>query len=550
MKKFLIIGSLLLVFSVVFVILSTRRYEPWDEWVRRNVPPPAVDQNSSAVAIESVTPEKETGLTLALEPAWEKWVDKWVKRHESEFKKEIMDPEHLESPMFTKEDRAIWAKRVMTDEDYLAKVFAKYREVVRAQYVAKAQELQNEYGKPSKDMEYNVTFKFDFPRIPPYVYEGPQTAAALIENFDDRYGYHGAATAADEMDEKYPRAEWLQLFVDKGYPILDHNDYREALNLRWAVEKAKNNTDQWTSGRMSIPPTDDWETYKDALIDVEFSIFQRFNAAAREDPENTGGYIPESNPDVFLRYNGKRVYVMRNGLATSYYGRDLTDEQRKHLTHYGVHPEGIEVIYIDKNYNVLDERPPLITPEMERGEVPSFITPDMLRHVELPPNDWKPPRGWHPPPGLEDALHANGWGGSFASPEVVSPGVPGVPADRLVGQTERAEPSAREQFANAHREFERLSGMSDAELSAEFEKLLRSTFPTPPTEKNRESAFRDPFEVKRISSERLNRALDILDRQGPEKGLQRIREVDPEAAAQIERIFFRPSSDKAPPPRD
>ncbi len=552
MKKFLIICGLLTVLAVAFImIISNRRSEPWDEWVRRNVPPPAVEGDNPSVAVEGVTPEKETGLAPALEPAlapaWEKWVDKWVKRQEAEHKKWIMDLENIPP-----EDRAAWEKHVITDEDYRAKVLVKYREVVRAQYVAKAQELQKEYGEPSKGMEWKVNIEFEFPRVPPYVYEGPQTVSALRENFDGKYGSHGPAIAADEMDAKYPREEWLQLFIDKGYAILDHNDYREALNLRWSVEKARNNPEQWASGRLNIPPTDDWETYKEAFIDAEVSIFQRFNSATREDPEYTGGYIPESNPDVFLRYNGKRVYVMRNGLATSYYGKTLTPEQRRHLTHYGVHPEGIEVIYIDDDYNVLSDRPPLITPEMERGEVPSFITPDMLRHVELPPNDWKPPRGWHPPPGLEDALHANGWGGSFAPQEPVPPNAPIFPDNR----GERSVPS--EPFDPARHEgvsvtFDRLSGLSDAELSVEFEKLLRSTFPEQgrqPNKQESESAWREQFEVKRISSERLSRALDILDRQGPEKGLLRIREVDPEAAAQIERIFFRPSAGRSPPPRN
>lgn len=214
------------------------------------------------------------------------------------------------------------------------------------------------------------------------------------------------------MDEQYPRDEWLQMFVDNGYDILDHNDYRSALGLRYDVERVKNDPEQWQSGLLDIPPTEDWETYKDAYIDINVSMFQRIHTAALEDPEYTGGFIPHSHPDVFLRYNGKRVYVKRNGLATSFYGRDLTNEQQRNLTRYGVHPDGIEVIYIDKDYNVLSERPPLV--DIKTAEArPSFITPDMLRNVELPPNDWKPPQGWEPPPGLEEALHANGWGGTF-----------------------------------------------------------------------------------------------------------------------------------------
>ena len=92
--------------------------------------------------------------------------------------------------------------------------------------------------------------------------------------------------------------------------------------------------------------------------------------------------------------------------------------------------------------------------------------------------------------------------------------------------------------------------MSDAELEAEFEKMFMEQFPELLTEEKVESAFRQQFKTKRLSPERFNRALDILDRHGPEKGLRRLREVDPEAATQIEQIFFPPSEEKGPPPAD
>ena len=530
MKKYIIIFSVLTILTVVFIIISNRRSEPWDEWVRRHVPPPAVQESSPTVAIEGVTHEKEP----ELEPEWEKWVDKQMKM--------VMDSGVAVEKFMAHELRAKWEQQV-TPEEFITLMYA----AMQAQLVAKAQELKNEYADPSKNMDFTINFDFDLPWVPPYVYDGPQTVKALMETFDEKYFSPGAV---QEMDKKYPREEWLRMFVDNGYNILDHNDYRAVLGLRYDVDAVKNNPEWWRSGSMDIPPTDDWETYKAAFIETKASMFQRFNTATREDPEYTGGYIPYSNPDVFLRYNGKRVYVMRNGLATTFYGGALTDEQQTNLTNYGVHPEGIEVIYIDDDYNVLAERPPLITPEMKIGEVPSFITPDMLRHVELPPNDWKPPRGWQPPPGLEDALHANGWGGSFAPQEHVPPDVPNFPDNRLVEQTEKAAQDPRGQFENVQREFDRFAGMSDAEIETEFEKMLREQFPELPTKEKVESAFREQFETKRVSPERLNRALDILDRHGTEKGFQRLREVDPEVAAQVERIFFSPSAEKGPPPRD
>ncbi|MCE2399968.1 hypothetical protein J4G08_03675 [Candidatus Poribacteria bacterium] len=535
MKKILIIFSILTVFAVVFIIISNRRSEPWDEWVRRNVPPPAVQQNSPA-AIEGVTHEVTHEKETELEPEWEKWVDKQMKM--------VMDSAVVLEENASPELLLALEQHQLTFEEYLTI----WHSAMRAQIAAQVQELKNEYSEPPQEpIALTIEFEIDFPRPTSYIYKGPQTVKALMETFDEKYESPGAV---QEMDEKYPREEWLQMFVDNGYDILDHNDYRSVLGLRYDVERVKNDPEQWRSGTLDIPPTDDWETYKAAYIEINASMLQRIHTAAREDPEFTGGFIPHSHPDVFLRYNDRRVYVMRDGLATSYHGRDLTNEQQRNLTHYGVHPEGIEVIYIDKDYNVLNERPPLITPDMLKAEVPSFITSDMLRRVELPPNDWKPPRGWQPPPGLEEALHANGWRGSFAPQEVVPPGVPDIPDHRLVEQTEKAAQDPREQFENAQRELDKFSGMSDAELAAEFEKMLREQFPELPTKEKVESAFREQFETKRLSPERLNRALDILDRHGTENGFQRLREVDPEVAAQIERTFLRPPKEKGPPPRD
>lgn len=542
MKKFFIFFSILTVLAVAFIlIVSNRRSTPWDKWVQQNVPPPAIQVNNPPVADEGITHEKETELALEkkaeltpeLEPVWEKWVDERMKKKEAAHKEWIMRPEN----------RAVWEEHPITEAEMLAKM----SEATRSQYVAKAHELKNEYGEPSKDMEYTINVEFELPRIPHFVYKGPQNVKALMETFDEKYQSNGLIL---EMDEKYPREEWLQMFVDNGYDILDQNDYRSALGLRFDVESVKNDPEQWRSGLLDIPPTDDWETYKEAYIDINVSMLQRFHTAAREDPEYTGGFIPHSHPDVFLRYNGSRVYVKRDGLATNYYGRALTDEQRRDLTHYGVHPEGVEVIYIDDDYNVLDERPPLITPDMMQEEVPPFITPEMLKYVELPPDDWTPPRGSTPPPGLEEALKANGWRGSFAPQEVGPTGKPSVPDNSFAEQTERAAQDAREQFENAQREFDRFAGMSDDEMEAEFEKLLRDTFPELPPKKNIESAFREQFETRRISPKRLNRAFNILDLHGPERGLHMIKEVDPEAAAQIERILSIPPKEEEPPPTD
>ena len=60
------------------------------------------------------------------------------------------------------------------------------------------------------------------------------------------------------------------------------------------------------------------------------------------------------------------------------------------------------------------------------------------------------------------------------------------------------------------------------------------TVPELPTEVSLEKALRH-----HVSPERFNRAIDILNRYGPQEGIRRLKEADPGAAAQIERYLQR-----------
>ena len=81
--------------------------------------------------------------------------------------------------------------------------------------------------------------------------------------------------------------------------------------------------------------------------------------------------------------------------------------------------------------------------------------------------------------------------------------------------------------------------MTDAEIETAIEKSLR---PQPPDvltnqrsdtpdeiQNNLETTLRAQF-----SSERFERAMDTLEQYGPEEGLRRLKENDPEVAKQIE----------------
>ena len=86
--------------------------------------------------------------------------------------------------------------------------------------------------------------------------------------------------------------------------------------------------------------------------------------------------------------------------------------------------------------------------------------------------------------------------------------------------------------------------MADAEIEAAIEKSLTPQPPDIPTtpspdklgeiQSNLENTLKAQF-----SSERFERAMDTLNRYGPEEGLRRLRENDPEVANQIERHHKR-----------
>ena len=69
-----------------------------------------------------------------------------------------------------------------------------------------------------------------------------------------------------EIDARYPRAEWLQLLLDKGITIDDSLEYASLLSKRYTLALLEDNPELRQSGFLGISSTDDWETYKAAYI--------------------------------------------------------------------------------------------------------------------------------------------------------------------------------------------------------------------------------------------------------------------------------------------
>ncbi len=153
-------------------------------------------------------------------------------------------------------------------------------------------------------------------------YEGPQTAAALMAAFDAAYTEASPKTTvtvsrqgkrADiksewteaEIDARYPRAEWLQMLLDKGITITRFGDYAMYLSKRHTLALLKDNPKLWKSGILGLPRTKDWHTFKEAYLNNGWLVHhERIReaeasvAAAKEQVERALELIP-AVPDLF-----------------------------------------------------------------------------------------------------------------------------------------------------------------------------------------------------------------------------------------------------------
>ncbi|MDE0686994.1 MAG: hypothetical protein OXI61_02395 [Candidatus Poribacteria bacterium] len=149
----------------------------------------------------------------------------------------------------------------------------------------------------------------------PFVYKkytGPQNAQELMKALDANYNQSLAKTSVSvsgkftakttnagkvtgpktttyssdltlsEIDARYPRAEWLQLFLDKGITIDDSFEYASVLSKRYTLALLEDNPDLQQSGFLGIPPTDGWETYKAAYIDKLVNDHTKIQASAEQ----------------------------------------------------------------------------------------------------------------------------------------------------------------------------------------------------------------------------------------------------------------------------
>ena len=119
-----------------------------------------------------------------------------------------------------------------------------------------------------------------------------------------------------EIDARYPRAEWLQLLLDKGITIDNSDEYASLLSKRYLLVLLEDNPDLYEAGFRGIPPTDDWATYKAAYINKLVS-------------KHTGKQIERSREQIKLALKRSKKSIVR--AMTQLEHKALDSQQLEHV---------------------------------------------------------------------------------------------------------------------------------------------------------------------------------------------------------------------------
>ena len=325
--------------------------------------------------------------------------------------------------------------------------------------------------------------------LPPKKYEGPQTVEGLTDAFDAKYVE--LYPDASAYDEHYPRSEWIQMLLDKGMLFENRDDYNVMLNIRGWIINAESRPDWWAEGEAGVTPSDNFETYKNAYIDRQMWQQEVYKRVTTEDPTAVGVRFFDDRPDKYLITRPDTLYVNRDGAGTRYWGTgpkaNLNLEQRRLLEEEGIHPEGLNVIYVDNDYNILSEKPP---PFDREAHIDSFMTEKQREEAEKELETFG------------KIIELNEQDSSLMNQEDKHNRIDenAVAAREAAMAAREAAKTEYEKFENRMRQLEEFATMSDAEIEKKLELQFRKQFlPEHPVE-----------QFEQITPQRLERALGTL----------------------------------------
>ena len=368
-------------------------------------------------------------------------------------------------------------------------------------------------------------------------YTGPQTAEALISEFDVKYIENRPESA--DWDEHLSKVVILQKALEIGFHFDDYSDYADILNLRGQVLNYKNAPAVWRSGALNIPITTNFEEYVDGFIHRKIWELNTIDKVFDENPYASAVSVlfPPSHPDKYLPVVGKMTYVRQKPSgAMMTWGATLTHEQRQNLLYNGIEPENIEIVYIDEEYNLVGKPKPVdrdkwreensydIVPEGLRAPDGTIVSPERYEEISGEPMTAETRQKYDEYVDAEfpEDLDAARREAARAAAEAAR------------AAAEAAAKAQYEKFENHMRQLQEFSTMSDAEIKKHLERQFRKQFrPEHPKE-----------QLELITPRRLERAFGTLFQYGYEDGMKRIRDDNETLADLLERHFGR----RAQPP--
>ncbi|MDE0636939.1 MAG: hypothetical protein OXI43_13970 [Candidatus Poribacteria bacterium] len=340
-------------------------------------------------------------------------------------------------------------------------------------------------------------------------YEGPQTAEAIVENFE------GMLYTTSDIEATYPENDFIQMLLDRGITIDDYGDYSGYMHARYDLHWLDQNPDrrEWFAFANGVEYTDDLETLKGRFLDAGIRKYEQLRDAIAADPRVIGGF---HKGDKFLPMVPGRVYVQLErhsdgSLSKGVMGEELTEAEKFNIFYRGIEPRGYEIVYLDSNHESLQEPFQSIKPV-------EVLSPDKYEEYLNRRKGTEDKR-----PNLEE--YDEFFREKMAENDDFYDTMPPDLRQFEQAQFERSFHEEQDQFMQAMEELVEWSSMSDTEIASEFEKMLI------------ENQLREHFTSKPVTPQRIEQALKTLHQHGPGAGINQLRGVDPDIAHHLEQRF-------------
>lgn len=157
-----------------------------------------------------------------------------------------------------------------------------------------------------------------------------------------------------EHPDKRPD-QWIQRYLDLGYPFHYHYHYRQALSHRGTIERNRKRADLSPEDRrrvfrgVGLPPEATWEEYEDTYIKHEVLARLAFDKQLRDDPSAAGGVYWVDSGVIPFKSDTVYVYISDDSPISNIIGPNLTQKQETDLKMFGIAPKGMKVVYMDKS---------------------------------------------------------------------------------------------------------------------------------------------------------------------------------------------------------